>query len=133
MTDDDTNHSDTNNHDILYYDGSCPLCDKEIAWLKKYQRGQLAFKNIHTLEDKDLKTNINKQSMLKKLHLRQATGKWVFGLDATVASWSHTPFGFILSPLRWPIIRGLADSAYNHWASKRYRKRYLCNACHSPK
>ena len=34
-------------YDTLFYDGSCPLCAKEIRTLRRLQRGQLIFADIH--------------------------------------------------------------------------------------
>lgn len=113
--------------DTLYFDGQCPLCAKEIAWLKQCQYGKLRFSDIHG--EKLGPLPFNKDEMLKKLHLRCHNGGWLTGLDATVRSWSHTPYGFIMKPLRWPFIRTIADIAYAHWAKQRYKKRYECSKC----
>ena len=116
-----------NKKDILYYDGQCPLCAKEIQWLKKYNTGLLAFADIH--QSPDAPSSTSKTEMLQRLHLLTSEGIWVIGLDATVRSWSHTPYGCLLKPLRWPIIKPIADLLYQYWAIKRYKKRYQCLSC----
>ncbi len=113
--------------DILYYDGSCPLCAKEIAWLEKYQNGKLALVDIN--QPNALPKGISKEAMLRVLHLQTESGDWLKGLDATVKSWSHTPYGWIVKPLRWPLLSTIADSAYHYWANTRYQKRYACQRC----
>jgi predicted DCC family thiol-disulfide oxidoreductase YuxK len=125
-TDDVTNlsHACT---DILFFDGQCPLCTKEIEWLQKYQCGTLSFQDIHTLTNDEYRPS--KETMLQSLHLLINGKEWVRGLDATARAWSHTPYGFIVRPLRWYIIRGIADSIYQRWANKRYQKRKYCSAC----
>ncbi len=121
--------------DILFYDSSCPLCAKEIRWLKQYQSGDLRCEDIHSFDQQAkglLPTNITekKQAMLKILHLLGANGQWLTGLDATVHAWSHTRFGFLLKPLRWPIIKPIADTLYLKWAERRYERRYQCDVCY---
>jgi len=113
--------------DTLFYDGQCPLCEKEIRWLKKVQDGLLDFQNIHERSNQQLP--IDKVDMLKQLHLQLPSGEYLIGLDATVRSWSHTPYGILLKPLRWPILRNIADHFYHQWAERRYRKRYECSTC----
>jgi predicted DCC family thiol-disulfide oxidoreductase YuxK len=113
--------------DTLYYDGSCPLCAKEMRWLARYHHRGLALQDIHALEQDALPAP--KAEMLQILHLYTATGELLLGLDATVTAWSHTPYGFLVKPLQWPIIKTIADKAYQYWAIRRYAKRYDCNVC----
>lgn len=72
----------------------------------------------------------NRAQMLKILHLQKADGSWLKGLDANVYAWQHTRWGWLFRPLRWPLVRTLADRIYLAWAEKRYQRRYACgNYC----
>lgn len=113
--------------DTLYYDGQCPLCAKEIQFLKQQQCGQLEFADIHTYTVDELP--VDRATMLKRLHLLNTEQQWVIGLDATVQAWSHTRYGWFFLPLRWPLIGTLADWVYNKWADRRYQQRYDCARC----
>ncbi|MFT7384661.1 MAG: putative DCC family thiol-disulfide oxidoreductase YuxK, partial [Urechidicola sp.] len=66
----------------------------------------------------------SRQALLKQLHLRTADGRLLVGLDANVAAWQVTPYGWLFRWLRWPGIRLVADKAYDYWAEVRYRRRY---------
>ena len=99
---------------ILYYDGRCPLCNKEIHLLRKLKNSNLELLDIWQVE-----TEIPRFELLRVLHMRTANGIWLTGLDANVAAWKYTQYGFIFSPLRWPIIKSIADIAYNYWVKKR--------------
>lgn len=113
--------------DILYYDGRCPLCAREIGVLRNLQRGGLAFADIHQpLSDGALP---GREALLRRLHLRTESGAWVTGLEATVRAWSHTRLGLLFRPLLWPGIHQLARLVYNRWADRRYQRRYGCGAC----
>jgi predicted DCC family thiol-disulfide oxidoreductase YuxK len=110
----------------LYYDGTCPLCSKEISVLKRLSNNGIDFVDIHHTNDADLPS---KDILLKRLHLRKANGEWLIGLDANVYAWSQTPYGVLFKILRiWPI-RFIADSIYARWADQRFKKRYQCNEC----
>lgn len=121
--------------DTLYYDGKCSLCRSEIIWLERWRDQRLQLVDVHSLQDEDFVQFANahtnsplgdiaapadKITMLKMLYFRTQAGEWIIGLDATVAAWRHSPFGFLLSPLRWPVIKPLADRCYNYWAKKRF-------------
>lgn len=110
----------------LYYDGTCPLCSKEISVLKRWSNDRIDFVDIHQVNDADLPS---KDTLLKRLHLRKADGEWLVGLDANVYAWSYTPYAILFKALRtWPI-RYFADSIYTRWADQRFKKRYQCNEC----
>lgn len=110
----------------LYYDGSCPLCNKEITVLKRLSNGRIRFIDIHHMTDN---SPFDKDVLLKRLHLRKANGEWLIGLDANVYAWSQTPYGLLFKILRvWPF-RFMADLIYTHWAERRFEKRYQCSQC----
>ena len=113
--------------DTLYYDASCPLCSKEIKYLKSLQQGDLYCADIHTELPEALATQ--KEAMLRILHLYKKDGKCMQGLNATVEAWSHTGYGWAFRFLRWPMIRPIADKVYSMWAKKRYQKKYACGVC----
>lgn len=106
--------------DTLYFDGQCALCSREIRFLKKYAK-TLSFVDIHSLDDTH---KPDKESLLKTLHLQTENQEWLTGVDATVQSWSHTPYGWIMRILKWPFINTIAQHAYAYWANKRYCKLY---------
>ena len=88
-------------YDTLFYDGQCPLCAKEIRTLRKLQRGNLIFADIH--EQRDGSGNLpSHETLLRRLHLMTWTGDWVLGLPANVRAWSPTTYGFLFQPLLWP-------------------------------
>ena len=117
--------------DILFYDGRCPLCRREIRALERLQTGQLAFSDIH--EPSETATPLPaREQLLRRLHLLRADGSWAVGLEANVRAWSHTAFGWLFRPLLWPGIRTIAKAIYERWADRRYERRYVCNSCGSP-
>ncbi len=106
--------------DTLYYDGQCPLCSLEINHLRKLSDGRLALVDIHSLDEPPL----DREILLGVLHLRTADGIWLRGIDASVQAWASTRIGYLWRVLRWPVIGGIADTAYNKWAQIRYRRLY---------
>ncbi len=104
----------------LYYDGQCPLCTREIAKLRDISEG-LDLRDIHDVDDRGLP---DRDTLLRELHYRDADGNLVVGLDANVAAWQHTRWGWLWRVLQWPLVRPLAEQAYSRWARQRYRRLY---------
>ena len=113
----------------LFYDGRCPLCAREMAFLRKHKRSGLTLVDIHSLLQLD---EGERARLLRDLHLLKPDGSWLLGVDANVAAWSFTPFGFLFKPLRWRIWSRLVDAIYRRWADKRYCKNYACPVAQSP-
>ncbi|WOJ94581.1 DUF393 domain-containing protein [Congregibacter variabilis] len=119
--------------DTLFFDGQCPLCAGEISQLRKVRGDALRIVDIHELDETGDVTpdsvvpsnqSPNKDQLLRVLHLRRADGSWLTSADANVAAWEGTTHGRILSALRWPVVRHIADAIYAIWARWRYRRLY---------
>jgi predicted DCC family thiol-disulfide oxidoreductase YuxK len=114
--------------DMLFYDGQCPLCRREIDTLRRLETGGLGFVDIHRQPD-DGPLAPGREALLRRLHLVTADGTWYIGLDATVRAWSHTAAGWLFRPLTWPLLRPVAQTLYERWADRRYQRRYACQPC----
>ena len=117
--------------DTLYYDGQCPLCRREIALLGRLKDHALVLQDLCRLEapgPADPWPRPDADQLMRSLHLRTAAGAWLTGIDATVRAWSHTPIGWLWTPLRWPLLKPLAERCYRRWAARRYRRRMQCSA-----
>lgn len=106
--------------ETLYYDGACPLCNAEISTLEGLCDDSLNLVDVHGL---DVSAE-NAEQMLKLLHYQTSEGETLVGLDANVAAWQHTRWGFLFKPLRWPLIGQIADLIYAYWAERRFKRLY---------
>lgn len=105
----------------IYYDGACPLCSAEIDRLQKASDGSLRTLNIHALAPGE-RGDVGE--LLRTLHYVSPNGDLLVGLDANVAAWQHTRWGFAFRWLRWPLVRAIASRVYDAWARWRYRRLY---------
>ena len=110
--------------DTLYFDGSCPLCRREMGHLARLKSERLILQDIHEVPESD--DIPDKAALLQSLHLRK-NGRWVTGLEANIAAWQYTRIGFLWQWLSWPIIKPVAAWCYRVWATRRYAKRYPTN------
>ena len=115
------NSMPTNADDILYFDGACPLCSKEMAHLARLKDARLTLVDVHSLPDSQAEPS--KAAMLEVLHLKRGD-TWITGVDANVAAWRHTQIGLLWQALRWPILGAVVDWVYKHWARRRFEKLY---------
>lgn len=112
----------------LYYDGLCPLCQREMTLLKRLKSAQLRLLDIHKQWQLPAE---QREAMLRQLHLKLPDGQWLLGADASVEAWRFTRVGWLLKPLRWPLVGPIVDRIYRRWAKRRFKRlygsgRYLC-------
>jgi predicted DCC family thiol-disulfide oxidoreductase YuxK len=92
----------------LFHDAACPLCAREIMFLRKHSDpARLVLVDISAAAfNADEQTGKSLEALQAKLHSHDANGQWFIGLDATQASWlagGFTKTAWLLgwTPLRW--------------------------------
>ena len=73
---------------IVYYDGGCPLCSREIRVMRRLDRHRrLSFLDVtqHDVGDMD------RDALLRRFHMRGADGRTVSGAAAFAAVWRELP------------------------------------------
>ena len=113
------------NKDTVYFDGTCPLCSKEITLWRKLSADQFEFKDIH----QQILPDTKREAMLQLLHIHRADGQWLVGLEANFRMWRSHPIGWASYILSLPGLFHITRYAYNTWARRRYIKRYVCDVC----
>jgi predicted DCC family thiol-disulfide oxidoreductase YuxK len=109
--------------EILFYDGRCPICCREVRVLQRLAGEGLCFHDLHQTKDVSMP---GREALLRNLHLKRANGCFVTGLEANVAMWQHTSFGWLWLWLMWRGVRPVAEWFYARWAERRYRRLYGC-------
>ncbi|MCY7295336.1 DUF393 domain-containing protein [Alteromonas sp. a30] len=106
----------------VFYDGTCPLCVSEMKSLTR-QDTRNALRLIDVQKEGALSDYpfISRDAALTVLHGIDANGHLVKGLDVTYLAWKAIGKGWMIAPLRWPIVRLVADWVYVKFATHRYR------------
>ncbi|KZN33691.1 thiol-disulfide oxidoreductase DCC family protein [Pseudoalteromonas luteoviolacea] len=108
----------------IFYDGTCPLCVKEMTALtKRDTKGNIKTVDIYAEEFKSY-PNINADKANMILHALDKNGNLLLGLDVTHKAWQLVGMGWLYAPLRWPVIKPIADRFYLVFAKNRYRISY---------
>ncbi|KII75629.1 thiol-disulfide oxidoreductase DCC family protein [Vibrio renipiscarius] len=104
---------------IIFYDGACPLCVKEMTALRSLLGDKVTFVNALNNQSMADYPDIEITESLRILHVLDNTGQLRLGVDANVYLWALTGKKPWLRVLRWPIIRPIANAGY--WFFARYR------------
>lgn len=99
---------------IVYYDGACPLCSREIATYRRLEGADgLRWVDITTASPQALGGDLTREQALSRFHVRDEQGRLVSGAAGFVAIWRRLP------GLRWlawvaarPPVSWLLEPAY---------------------
>lgn len=108
----------------IFFDGSCPLCRREIAhYLRRDRAGRLAALDIATDPAPLVRLGIAHDSAMAALHACDAQGRVLIGSDAFLAIWDRLPRWRRLSAaLRvLPGARWVLERVYRYVAPRRAR------------
>ncbi|MEL6298967.1 MAG: DUF393 domain-containing protein [Pseudomonadota bacterium] len=83
--------AETGNPPIAYYDGACPLCRREIAFLEaRTEDGALAFEDI-SKGSGPVAGDLTRDDAKRRMHVRKADGTIVSGARAFLVMWAAVP------------------------------------------
>lgn len=116
---------------VVFYDGACPLCRREIAHYRRIDRsGGLDWIDAASDAETLARYGLSIERAMAELHILDTTGAWCRGLDAFITIWTHLP------PYRWlarlaslPGLNQALAVAYRHFARWRYRRRCGSGGC----
>ncbi|MCY7332696.1 MAG: DUF393 domain-containing protein [Pseudanabaena sp. CAN_BIN31] len=106
----------------LLYDGACPLCLREVNFLKSKDggRGLIEFVDIATDEyDPDDHAGIDFETAMGRIHAILADGTIVKNVEVFRQTYDILGIGWIYAITKLPIVGRLADALYGVWADYR--------------
>lgn len=109
----------------LFYDGGCPLCSREIRWVRQYTAKRVSYVDITTPEFKPevIGTDLDLDFFMREIRGQASDGTLISGVAVFRELYKRTGIGWLFAPTAWPIIRPIADCAYSLFARLRYRHR----------
>lgn len=106
----------------LFYDGACPVCQRQVAFLKRRDtEGILCFTDITTpgfVPDGGKRY----EALLARVHARLPDGTFVEGIEVFRRVYAALGYRRSAAISRWPGIRTLLDVAYRTFARHRPRR-----------
>ncbi len=118
----------------VFYDSECPLCDREIAFLRRLDRQQRV--RFTDLTQIDFSAEGNEKSydeLMAEIHGRLPDGTWITGVEVFRRLYSAVGLKWLVLPTRWPVVSHLVEWGYRVFASNRLRWTGRCQgACRWP-
>ena len=116
---------------IVFFDGACPLCRREIAHYRRIDRVQRLHWVDAATEAKILAAHgLDQERAMAELHVLDGNGRWQRGVDAFLVIWSHLPAYRWLARLVSVLgLRAPLGIAYRRFAAWRCRHRCGTSGC----
>lgn len=98
----------------VYYDGSCPLCQREISWYRRLQGAEnIHWEDISKFTEGEVTSGLCVADAMQRFHVEKQDGSIVSGALGFAEVWKQLRFfklaGYAIS---LPIMRSIAEIAY---------------------
>jgi predicted DCC family thiol-disulfide oxidoreductase YuxK len=106
----------------VLYDGECPLCAREISFLRRRnRRGLIAFEDIAVPGFDARRYGLDQHTVMSRIHGVLPDGAVIEGVEVFRRLYASIGLGWLVAPTRWPLLRGLFERAYRVFARNRLR------------
>lgn len=104
----------------LLHDGDCPLCAREVAFLRRRDRaGRLAFTDIAAPEFDPRPLGASREQLMARIHAVLPDGTLIDGVEVFRRCYAAVGLGWLVAPTRWPLLAPLTELAYRVFARTR--------------
>jgi predicted DCC family thiol-disulfide oxidoreductase YuxK len=111
----------------VFYDGGCPLCVREVAFLRRRdRRGRIRFTDIDAGDFQAESFGRTRDEFMAQIHARLPDGTWLRGVEVFRRLYAVVGFGPLVWLSRLPVVAPLLDRAYVAFARNR---RWLTGRC----
>jgi len=124
-------NSQTEKKPIVFYDGGCPLCSKEIRHYKRITGAdKLDWLDISDSKCKLDSFGIAYETAMARFHVLDASGQWQTGAWGFVELWSHLRgYRWLAKLISLTSTQALLDKIYTVFAQKRLNSRCSQASC----
>jgi predicted DCC family thiol-disulfide oxidoreductase YuxK len=113
----------------VFFDGDCPLCRREIALLRHWDRqARIRFTDIAREDFDAAKVGISFESLMAEIHGRLPDGSLIQGVEVFRRLYEAVGFRWLVALTRWPGVAFLLDQAYRLFARNRLKLTGRCSA-----
>ncbi|MDZ7804519.1 DUF393 domain-containing protein [Thiohalophilus sp.] len=121
----------THDRPIMFYDGGCPLCRREVAHYRRLDRqARIQWTDINQHPEQLSRHGITPQAAMTYLHVRGSGGQIYQGAEAFLTLWQELPYyrhlGRFVTLLR---LQRPLDWGYRRFARWRLQRRCTDGVC----
>ncbi len=106
----------------MLYDGECPLCLREVNFLREKDAGRGLVKFVDIADDRynpQENGNIDYETAMGKIHAILSDGSIIKNVEVFRRVYEILGMGWIYAPTSLPVIGFIVDKLYDIWASLR--------------
>jgi len=113
----------------VFYDGGCPLCNREILLLRRWDRqGKIQFTDIDSSSFQAEAVGKTYEELMAQMHGRLPDGTWLQGVEVFRRLYAAVGFVRLAALSRLPLISQLLGLGYRVFARNRLRLTSRCTA-----
>jgi predicted DCC family thiol-disulfide oxidoreductase YuxK len=106
----------------ILYDGDCPFCKREAAWLSRLDKQKnLEFEDITAPDFNPAEHGLTHEQVQARIHGILPDGSSIEGVEVFRAAYKAIGLGWLLAPTGWPGLRKVSNAAYTLFARNRIR------------
>lgn len=106
----------------MLYDGDCPLCLREVNFLRKKDAGRGLVKFVNIAEDEYDPAHhggVDFATAMGRIHAVLPDGTVIQNVEVFRRIYQILGMGWMYAPTRWPIVGPIVDKLYDIWADWR--------------
>jgi predicted DCC family thiol-disulfide oxidoreductase YuxK len=121
----------TSSKPIVFFDGDCPLCRREIAHYRRLRGADgLVWVDVASEHAELERFGLDHAAAMARFHVRDRDERWQTGAWGFVELWSHLPaYRWLARLVRSLRLERLLDAAYTRFAAWRLRRRCDQGSC----
>ena len=128
MSSANTNHSRPANQPVtgwrvkMLYDGACPVCSREVRYLKRRAERRGAAVTFEDISDPQFDAQpygVSQKQLHRRIHGQLADGTLIRDLEVFRRVYHELGLGWLLAWTRLPLVRHVANLGYTVFASMR--------------
>jgi predicted DCC family thiol-disulfide oxidoreductase YuxK len=112
----------------VFFDGDCPLCTKEIAFVRKLDKGsRVLFTDIAAPGFDASSIGRTQDDLMARIQARNADGSFIEGVEVFRRMYAAVGLSPLVALTRLPGITQLLDASYRWFAANRLRLTGRCD------
>ncbi len=109
-------------HVEVFFDGDCPLCRREIGFIRWLDRQhKILLTDISNQDFSESRLDRTYEQLMAEIHGRTADGVWITGVEVFRQIYSAVGWKWLVDLTRLPLVRAALDWIYDFFARNRLR------------